>query len=151
MGSTLTKLVIHCVFHVKPKWTNIRESELNDMWAYMGGIVRNEGCIPLQIGGIYDHVHLLIAMSPSVRISDLVRNIKNGTTKWLKERDRHFYNTFKWQEGYGAFSVSPSFVEPTVNYIKRQAEHHKKEPPINEYRRILDGYGVQYDERYAFE
>ncbi len=83
-------------------------------------------------------------------LTDFVKVIKADSSKWMKQIDSH-YSNFSWQEGYGAFSVSPSLIEKTTNYIRNQAEHHKKRTFREEYKLFLEAYGIQYDERFACE
>ena len=128
----------------------MRENDLERIHAYLGGIINNLGGIPIIVGGIDDHVHILTSLPKTMALTDFVRVIKADSSKWVKQLDGH-YSNFSWQEGYGAFSVSPSLIEKTTNYIRNQAEHHKKRTFREEYKLFLDAYGVQYDERFAFE
>ncbi len=106
--------------------------------------------IPIEIGGTYNHVHILTSLPKSIALTDYIRNIKANSSKWIKQLDAH-YEQFAWQDGYGAFSVSPSLLEKTIQYIRCQEEHHKKRSFREEYRLFLDAYGIVYDERYAFD
>jgi putative transposase len=96
-----------------------------------------------------DHIHILTSLPKSMALTDFVRDIKANSSKWMKQRDVG-YARFSWQDGYGAFSVSPSLLEKTINYIRRQEEHHKKRTFREEYKMFLEHYGIEYDERYAF-
>ena len=128
----------------------MRENDLERIHAYLGGIINNLGGIPIIVGGIDDHIHILTSLPKTMALSDFVRVIKADSSKWMKQLDRH-YSDFSWQEGYGAFSVSPSLIEKTTNYIRNQAEYHKKRTFRDEYKMFLEAYGIQYDERFAFE
>lgn len=128
----------------------MRENDLERIHAYLGGIINNLGGIPIIVGGIDDHIHILTSLPKTMALTDFVRVIKADSSKWMKLLDSH-YSDFSWQEGYGAFSVSPSLIEKTTNYIRNQAEHHKKRTFREEYKMFLDAYGIQYDERFAFE
>lgn len=128
----------------------MRENDLERIHAYLGGIINNLGGIPIIVGGIDDHIHILTSLPKTMALTDFVRVIKADSSKWMKQIDSH-YSNFSWQEGYGAFSVSPSLIEKTTNYIRNQAEHHKKRTFREEYKMFLDAYGIQYDERFAFE
>ena len=128
----------------------MRENDLERIHAYLGGIINNLGGIPIIVGGIDDHIHILTSLPKTMALTDFVRVIKADSSKWMKQLDRH-YSDFSWQEGYGAFSVSPSLIEKTTKYIRNQAEHHKKRTFREEYKMFLDAYGIQYNERFVFE
>ena len=149
MASTLVKINVHLVFHVKSTGIRLREEDLEKVFSYLGGIIRNIGGAPIQIGGMPDHIHILSSLPKTISLADFVRTIKADSSKWIKTLDNS-YHSFAWQEGYGAFSVSPSQMRNTINYIVRQPEHHKKRTFIEEYKLFLDAYGIEYDERYAF-
>ena len=150
MASTLVKIYIHVVFHVKSLGIEMREEDLKQFFAYIGGIIRGIGGIPIQIGGMPDHVHILTVVPKTMSLADFVRSIKAQSSKWMKSLDAS-YQQFAWQEGYGAFSVSPSLLKKTISYIQGQPEHHKKRTFIEEYKLFLDAYGIDYDERFAFK
>ena len=150
MASTLVKIDIHLIFHVKSTGVKMRPEDLERIFAYIGGTIKGIGGIPIAIGGITDHVHILTSLPKTMSLTDFVRAIKADSSKWIKSLDL-YYSTFMWQEGYGAFSVSPSLTEKTVNYIRGQEEHHRKRTFQDEYKLFLEAYGIQYDERYAFE
>lgn len=150
MASTLVKINVHLVFHVKSTGIKMREEDLGRVFSYIGGIIRNIGGAPIQIGGMADHVHILSSLPKTLSLADFVRTIKADSSKWIKTLD-DYYQTFAWQEGYGAFSVSPSLMQNSISYIARQAEHHKKRTFIEEYKLFLDAYGIDYDERFAFK
>ena len=150
MASTLVKIDIHLIFHTKSQGVKMRENDLGRIHAYMGGIINNLGGTPIIVGGIDDHVHILTSLPKTRALADFVRVLKADSSKWMKQIDRH-YSHFSWQEGYGAFSVSPSLIEKTTNYIRNQAEHHKKRTFRDEYKMFLEAYGIQYDERFAIE
>ena len=149
MANTYTQLYTHIVFHVKSTGTVMREEDLERVFQYIGGIIREEGAIPFAVGGVADHIHILTTLPKTVAMSDFVRAIKAKSSKWLKTVDA-YYEFFQWQEGYGAFSVSPSLMERTTKYIFGQAEHHNTKTYREEYGETLKAYGINYDERYAF-
>lgn len=149
MANTYTQLFTHIVFHTKSTGIVMRDEDLVRVFQYIGGIIRDEGAIPFAIGGVADHIHILMSLPKTVALSDLMRVIKAKSSKWLRRLDS-YYDPFSWQDGYGAFSVSPSLMERTKNYILTQAEHHKTKTYRDEYKGILEGYGVEYDEHYAF-
>lgn len=148
MASSLVKIDIHLIFHVKSSGINMRQEDLPRIFQYIGGIIRNMNAIPIEVGGMSDHVHILTSLPKGKALSDFVRDIKANSCKWIKQADAH-YERFAWQDGYGAFSVSPTLLEKTINYIRRQEEHHKKRNFNDEYKLFLEHYGIDYDERYA--
>ena len=150
MASTLVKVDIHLIFHVKSTGIKMREEDLVRIFSYIGGIIKGMGGLPIEVGGRPDHVHFLSSLPKTMSLADFVRNVKAESSKWMKSLDK-CYEQFAWQEGYGAFSVSPSLIDKTVRYIRNQAEHHQKRSFREEYRLFLEAYGIEYDERYAFD
>ena len=144
MASTLVKIDVHIIFHTKSKQTEIRRSDIPRIHKYMGGIIENLKSIPICVGGTSDHVHILCALPKVMALSDFVRTIKAYSSRWIKTLDNHYKN-FEWQTGYGAFSVSPSLLAKTVNYINGQEEHHKKKSFIDEYTAFLEAYDIKFD------
>ena len=149
MASTLVKIDVHLIFHVKNTCMMMREEDLPRIFTYIGGIINGIGGIPIEVGGRPDHVHILTSLPKTMALAEFVRTIKADSSKWMKGMDGR-YEWFAWQEGYGAFSVSPSITAKTVDYIRSQAEHHRKRSFQEEYRLFLEAYGIKYDERYAF-
>ncbi|MBR6980514.1 MAG: transposase [Prevotella sp.] len=149
MASTLVKIYVHLVFHIKNSSIKMREEDLNNIFSYIGGIIKNIGGYPIVVGGRPDHIHILTSLPKMMSLAEFVRTIKANSSKWIKMQD-NIYRVFAWQEGYGAFSVSPSLIEKTVNYIQRQEQHHKKRSFQEEYRLFLEAYGIKYDEHFTF-
>jgi len=149
MASTLVKIDVHLIFHVKNTGTHMRMDDLPRIFAYIGGIIKSLGGLPIEIGGMPDHVHILAGLPKTIALADFVRVIKADSSKWMKQLGAD-YDKFAWQEGYGAFSISPSLLEKTMQYIRGQAEHHRKRTFQEEYKLFLEAYGIQYDERYVF-
>jgi REP element-mobilizing transposase RayT len=118
--------------------------------AYLAGICENQGCPSLQIGGVEDHVHILCRLSKNIAVADLIRELKRDSSSWIKH-EQPSLTDFHWQNGYGAFSVSPSHVEGLKKYIQNQEEHHRHETFQDEFRRLLQKYGIEYDERYVWD
>ena len=147
MANTYTKLNLHIVFHVKKTRIRIRIEDLPTVFKYIGGIISNVGGIPLAVGGISNHIHILAIMPKTMNVTEFVRAIKANSSKWIKTLD-DYYETFAWQEGYGAFSVSRSVTKTIIHYIENQAKHHNEESAIDEYKRLLEENGIEYDERY---
>lgn len=149
MASTLIKIDIHLIFHVKSTGIAIRKEDVPRLCQYIGGIIRSMDAIPLEIGGMSDHVHILTSLPKSTALTDFVRDIKANSSKWIKQVDVA-YNQFAWQDGYGAFSVSPTLLDKTINYIRNQEIHHKSRTFKDEYKLFLEHYGIEYNEKYAF-
>ena len=116
----------------------------------MSGIVKAKGQKSIIINGVEDHVHLLIGLKPSMRLSDLVRDIKNNTTNFINEK-KFVPGRFAWQEGYGAFSYSQSHMDNVYQYIFNQERHHQKKSLKEEYRELLDKFQIDYKEEFLFD
>lgn len=121
-----------------------------ELYAYIGGICKKMECDPICIGGYSDHVHVLCLLSRKVALMKLVEEIKSHSSRWMKMKSGELQG-FYWQEGYGAFSVSPFHVQMLKGYIKNQEEHHQQNSFQDEYRTILEKYEVDYDERYVWD
>ena len=145
MPSTLTSLNVQVVFSTKHRKRLIREEWEGDLHAYIGGILKDLGAVPLAIGGVEDHIHLLVGIRAWHRLDYLIRDLKSGSTKWVKQEKR---KQFAWQKGYAAFSVSPDRIGRVKNYVLNQKEHHKKERFVDELIRLLDEAGIEYDPEY---
>jgi putative transposase len=151
MPQSLAQIYIHAVFSTKDRRPFLQDDEVRSrLHEYIGGTCRGIDCPPLIIGGVEDHLHILFRMGRSIEVSAFVREVKRESSKWIKE-SFHDLNTFAWQGGYGAFSVSPSHVEPLERYIATQAQHHRRESFQDEFRRLLRKYGVAWDERYVWD
>ena len=120
------------------------------MHRYLGGILMNLECQPVIVGGVEDHVHLLCALSRTCNAADLVRELKRGSSLWLKTKGPEL-SSFAWQSGYGLFSVGASQIESVRDYIARQEEHHRKVSFQDEFRQLLRRYEIEFDERYVWD
>jgi REP element-mobilizing transposase RayT len=150
MPQSLAQILVHLVFSTKNRDPFLRDNVRDELHAYMGGIVENQGGILLKAGSVADHIHLLIVHPRVCSPSDLVEEIKKSSSKWLKTKSTE-YAKFHWQNGYGMFSISPSHRAALEKYIDTQAEHHRKVSFQEEYRRLLERYGVRSDERYLWD
>ncbi len=150
MANTFTSINVHIIFHVKSTGIKILNKDLEKTFAYIGGIINGIGGVPIEIGSITDHIHILASLPKNMSLSDFVRIVKSDSSRWIKTIDKYYYK-FSWQEGYGAFSVSSSSVIKTINYIRNQEKHHKTMTLRKEYKLFLEAYGIQYDEKYAFD
>jgi REP element-mobilizing transposase RayT len=144
-----TSLHYHIVFSTKNRARAITSDIQPRLWDYLGGIVRDLGGTPIQIGGIEDHVHLLATLRQDRALMDVVREIKAGSSGWVHETLADA-NEFWWQDGYGAFSVSRSKLDTVAAYIANQEEHHKKRTFEAEFRRLLERHEVAFKEEYLF-
>ena len=148
MPSTHLSLHYHVVFGTKDRVPAISAEWRERLHAYLGGVVRNVEGMPEAIGGVADHVHLLIGLRATSCLSDVVRDVKAVSSRWVHEEIGE--RRFAWQEGYGAFTVSASQCEPVREYIARQEQHHRKRTFQEEYVELLQRSGVEYDERFLW-
>ncbi|MFM9959415.1 MAG: IS200/IS605 family transposase [Phycisphaerales bacterium] len=148
MGSTLCCHLVHIIFSTKNREPHITPTIAVRLHAYLGSIARNRGCSAVAVGGIEDHVHLLIAVHPSIALADLVRDLKSNSSKCMHE-DAGIAE-FGWQKGYAAFSVSHSAADRVINYINTQREHHSTKDFRKELLAFLEMHKVAYDDRYVF-
>ena len=144
-----SNLLYHCVFSTKNRLPLINENLKSDLYSYIGGIVRSHGGALLEIGGMPDHVHLLARFKPTISVSDMLREIKSGSSKWANE-EKPGLHKFGWQDGYAAFTVSRSQVEQVRTYIRNQAEHHLGMDYMAELVELLEKHEIEYDERYLW-
>ena len=149
MPNTYTQLHIQFVFAVKHRQALIGNEWKDDLHKYITGIFQNNNHKMLQINTMPDHIHIFIGMRPHQSISALVQNVKTESSKWIKEQ-KFLKTPFSWQEGYGAFPYSKSHVHRVIKYIENQEIHHRKETFLEEYRRMLKLFGVDYNEQYLF-
>ncbi|MDO3645123.1 IS200/IS605 family transposase [Mucilaginibacter sp. L3T2-6] len=150
MGQSLVKNYMHIIFSTKNREPLISESFETELHNVLGNICKKQDCQPVKIGGYTDHVHILCMMSKKITLITLLEKVKGQSSKWMKTQDESLAN-FYWQDGYGAFSVSPRDVEKVKAYIANQHEHHSKQSFQDEYRRILKRYDAEYDERYIWD
>lgn len=140
MAHNYTNINLHIIFHTKSSAVTIREEHLSRMFQYIRGVILNmSGCVYM-VGGRPDHIHILLSLPVTLRVSDLVRTIKSNTSRWIKEVSPE-YNNFSWQEGYGAFSVSESNKSAVINYIAHQQVHHRKYSAQEEFKLFLQKHG----------
>lgn len=150
MPQSLAQVYLHIVFSTKDRYPWLKDTIRSDVHAYLAATLNNMNCPCLIVGGVEDHIHLLCRFGRTTTIADLVRDIKKASSSLLHDRGAD-WKGFHWQNGYGAFSISPSHVEALTAYIRNQEEHHRKESFQDEYRRLLTEYGLEYDERYVWD
>lgn len=149
MSHTHINLNYHIVFSTRLREPNILKPIQPLLWAYLSGIVRTEGGVSIAIGGIVDHVHLLVSLHQNQTIADFMRKLKAGSSKWLHETFPE--NPIWWQNGYGAFSVSCSLMGNVKQYIFNQESHHNQVSYQNEYLALLKWHDVSYVESELWE
>ncbi len=149
-NNTYTQLYIHCVFAVKYRAALLHKEWDERLRSYIIAIVQNEGHKMLAINNVADHLHLFVGLNPVQSISDMMRAMKGDSSEWINN-EKLTPGKFQWQDGYGAFSHSRSQLDSVVKYILNQEEHHKKITFLDEYRKMLQDFGVAYDERYIFK
>jgi REP element-mobilizing transposase RayT len=146
MGDTFSNLVVHLVFSTKSRLPLLTKTVREDLYPYMGGIVRGVGGVTIAIGGTTDHIHILARIPTKVSVADFARAVKGNSSKWMNER---FTNMrFGWQRGYGAFSVSRSAISRVVEYVRDQEQHHRHRSFLDELKMLLKKHEISYDERY---
>lgn len=151
MSQSLANVAVHLVFSTKDRRANLADDDLRgEMHKQLGGASKTLDCPPIRVGGVADHVHLLGRLSRSISIAEWVKELKRVTSIWIKQRDPALAE-FKWQSGYGAFSVSQSEIERVASYIEHQAEHHRERDFKAEYRLLLERHEIPYDERYVWD
>jgi putative transposase len=150
MPNTYTEIHIQAVFAVKKRTGLIQEEWKNELYKYITGIIQRHDHKLLAVNGMPDHLHIFFGMRPTQSLSDLMQDIKGGSSRWINEKE-FIKDKFEWQTGYGAFSYSKSEISNVIHYIENQEVHHQKIDLVEEYKMFLDKFGVEYDERYIFK
>src|SRR5687768_8307646 len=140
----------HLIWSTKNRENTIQENFQPRLYKYMGGIVRANKGVLLEIGGIENHVHMLISIGSLDQYSEVIRRIKGGSSTWVNQ-EKLLKRKFLWQEGYGSFGVSYSQIDEVRKYIQNQKEHHATKTFEQEYIKFLNVHGIPYDERYVFD
>jgi REP element-mobilizing transposase RayT len=148
MSHTYCCSLFHCVFSTKERRKTIVPEIQPRLWAYMGGIAREHEMKALAVGGMADHVHILLSLSPSSSVANAMRDIKSVSSRWMHEACS--INSFEWQEGYGAFSVGWAQMSATIAYITGQQDHHRKRDFQAEFVAFLKKHRIEYDSRYVW-
>jgi putative transposase len=150
MANTYTQMYIQIVFAVKRRQNLIQKNWKDELYKYICGIVNGKGQKVYAIGGVEDHIHILVSIKPNISISDLVRDIKANSSKWINENE-FVRGKFQWQEGFGAFSYAQSQLDNVIAYINNQEQHHQKKTFKDEYLTLLQKFDIEYDEKYLFD
>ncbi len=141
--------LMHCTFSTKERYPMIDADLETRLFPYVGGIARENHMKALAIGGTADHIHALLSLPATMSFAKAVQLIKGGSSKWVHDTFAK-HRKFAWQDGYGAFSVSPSQLARTIAYINNQKEHHQKRSFEEEFIQLLEKHGIVHDKRYVF-
>jgi putative transposase len=150
MPNTYTQLYAHVVFAVKGRSNLISNTWENQLYQYITGIITNKNQKLMIVNGMPDHIHLLIGFKPDCNLSDLIRDIKSNSSKWINE-NKMLSGRFEWQRGFGAFTLAKSNIHSVINYIQNQKDHHRAKSFRNEYIEILKQYEIEYKTEFLFE
>jgi REP-associated tyrosine transposase len=150
MSHTFSNLLYHLVWSTKNREPLIKKEIKHRFHSYIKTVIEREGANLLFINGIEDHVHLLVAMPLTMLIPDLIEKVKPVSSKWFNKTFPEIKG-FKWQEGYGAFTVGKSNLQAVINYIKNQEEHHKTVSFEKEFISLLEAQGISYDKRFFLD
>jgi REP element-mobilizing transposase RayT len=141
---------VHCVFSTKERRPLITPPLCQRLWPFLGGIARQNRMKPLEIGGTADHVHILLSLPATLSIAQALQLLKGVSSKWVHDNFPE-HRGFKWQEEYGAFSVSVSLLDKTIGYIQGQELHHRRRTFQEEFLALLKRHRIEYDERYLWD
>lgn len=148
--STFTQIIYQIVFGSKYITPFLDSSNQDKLFNYMAGTARNKNCIPYKIGGHKNHVHMIVSIHPTIALCRLVRDVKYAADLMMKREKTLFKNFPGWQRGYGGFTYSFSARDNLIRYVINQEQHHKKENFEEEFIRLLDEHGIEYDRKYLF-
>jgi REP element-mobilizing transposase RayT len=149
MSHTYSSSLFHCVFSTNQRKRFIKHDLAERLWPFLGGIARDNDMEALAVGGVEDHIHILLSFPTTITIAKAMQLLEGASSKWVHETFPE-RQAFAWQEGYGAFSIGISQVDDTIGYIHRQAEHHHKKTFEEEFLSILDRHGIEYDPRFVW-
>ena len=148
MAQSLSKVILHIIFSTKNRSPFLKKDIRSKTHAYIATIIRDMNSNAYRVGGTEDHIHIACSLPRTISQSDFVQKIKSCSSKWVKE---HGNNGFFWQKGFGIFSISISHLPVLLEYIDNQTEHHKKISFKDEFRKLLEKYNIEYDEKYIWE
>jgi putative transposase len=150
MPGTFSQLYVQIIFTVKGRENLISRNWKEDLHKYIAGVIKGKDQKTIIVNGTPDHIHIFIGLKPSMKISDLVRDIKNNSSNFINQQ-KFVRTKFAWQQGYGAFSYSHSHIDKVYKYILNQEEHHKKKSFRDEYLELLKKFEIEYNEKYLFD
>src|SRR5262245_52955486 len=143
---SFTSILVHCVWSTKKREPFLSSDVRNRLWPYLGGIARENKMKALAVGGVADHVHMLVSLPATLPVSKALQLLKGNSSKWIHDTFPKLH-AFEWQEGYGAFSIAISGIDATATYIQNQMEHHRTRSFREELVVMLRRHGFDYDER----
>lgn len=147
MPHTYTNLLFHIAFSTKDRFPFIKAEFEERLYEYIGGTIRGLGGVCLAIGGVEDHIHMIVRLKPTMNVSKFLEQLKPSVTKWARAT---VHSKFEWQNGYGAFSIGESQIGSVRGYISRQKEHHKRVVFEDEFKSMLEQAGIEFDDRYLW-
>ncbi len=150
MPQSLINQMLHCVFSTKERLKIITPELASRLYPYFGGIARENKIKLLAVGGMPDHIHSLLSLPSTISLAKTMQLLKGSSSKWIHETFPE-HRSFEWQRGYGAFSISVSDLERTIDYINNQTKHHEERNFEDEYLAFVRKNGLEYDERYVFD
>ncbi len=149
MANTYTRLLHHCIWSTKDRSPLISQEIETRLWSYLAGIAKHNNIHPIRIGGIDNHIHALLDLPKTLTIPDAMKLLKGNSSAWIND-EKLTSTHFQWQDGYAAFSVSPSNVTAVSAYIANQREHHRHQTFEEEYKTLLQRHGIEFHELYTF-
>jgi putative transposase len=149
MANSFLSFQIHLVFSTKNRERWLNQTIEDTVWSYSAGIIRTHSGKAIQIGGVEDHIHILLSMPATIALSDFVKRIKGESSKWISAQWPHM-REFRWQDGYGAFTIGQSQIADTIAYIRNQRQHHQHKTFEQEYRSFLHVHNIECEEKYIF-
>jgi REP element-mobilizing transposase RayT len=151
MPQSFARVVIHTVISTKNRVRCFEDKHFREeVHAYLGGCAKSLGCLPIQVGGVSDHVHLLTTLARTISVAEFVKEAKRVSSIWIQSRGPG-WDDFHWQAGYASFSVSESDMSSVERYILDQERHHGGQSFEDEYRGLLRKHGESWDERYVWD
>jgi len=150
MANTYTQIHLHLVFAVQNRISLIKKEWQQNLYKYIITIIQKHDHKVLSIGGMSDHIHILIGFRPTQALKALMQEVKRDSSEWIN-KSGFAMGKFSWQEGYGAFSYGKSQLKDVIEYIENQEVHHKGKSFVKEYKILLDKFGVEYDDKYIFK
>ncbi|WFB35110.1 IS200/IS605 family transposase [Kiritimatiellota bacterium B12222] len=150
MSQSISENILHLVFSTKHRENRLHSSIRSELFAMMASVTERNKCHAYRVGGVDDHVHLAFHLHPTLSLSRYVNLLKTESSKWLKTTSG-IENSFAWQSGYGAFSISRAHLPALCEYLEHQESHHHRESFKDEFRRVCEKHNVQIDERYVWD
>lgn len=150
MPGTYSQIYIQYVFAVQGRANLLQKPWRAEVFKYISGIITAKGQKSIIVNGVSDHLHVFVGLKPSMQISDLIRDIKNNSSKFINDQ-KYLRSKFEWQKGYGVFSYSASHIDRVYQYIANQELHHQKMTFQDEYISLLKKFQIEYDEKYHFD